>query len=86
MTAPTRDRRHGDPHLRRGGTYSVTLTVTDTNGGTGTVTQPVTVTGPVNDAPTASFTHTESFLKVDVNAGASSDPDGTIAGLRLELW
>ena len=57
------------------GTYSVTLTVTDNQGATGTTTQQVTA----NQAPTASFTHSCTGLTCTFTS-TSSDPDGgTIA-------
>jgi large repetitive protein len=59
------------------GTYTVTLTVTDDRGATGTSSTLVTVAA--NQAPSASFTHAESFMATTVDASASSDPDGTIA-------
>jgi PKD repeat protein len=60
------------------GTYTVTLTVTDNDGGTGQATQPVTVTH-VNGTPTASFTVSCGGLTCSVDASGSSDPDGPIA-------
>jgi PKD repeat protein len=60
------------------GTYTVELTVTDNQGATGVSTQEVTVAA-ANQSPTASFTSAVTNLKVDVNAGASDDPDGTIS-------
>ncbi|HEY0450359.1 PKD domain-containing protein [Actinophytocola sp.] len=63
------------------GPYTVTLTVTDSGGLTGTTTRPVTVaaTPPANVVPTASFTATPTALQVAVDAAASTDSDGTIA-------
>ena len=62
------------------GTYNVTLTVTDNNGATGTVSHSVTVTAPpANVAPTASFTSNCTDLTCSFNASASSDSDGSIS-------
>ena len=64
------------------------LTVTDDDGDTGTVTRSVTVaaTPPPNQPPTAVIgTPTISERTVNVSGSGSTDPDGTIAGLRLEL-
>ncbi|MCU1527461.1 MAG: hypothetical protein JWP75_1224 [Frondihabitans sp.] len=58
------------------GTYTVSLTVTDANGVTGTSSQQVTVAAAV--PPTASFTSTPTNLSVAFDATGSSDPDGTI--------
>lgn len=60
------------------GTYSVTLTVTDSRGVSGAVTQDVTVLA-ANQSPTASFTTSANGMTVAVNGVASSDPDGSIA-------
>lgn len=59
------------------GTYPVTLTVTDDKGLTARASTSVTVVA--NVAPTASFVATPSGLAVEVDAGASSDPDGTVS-------
>jgi PKD repeat protein len=61
-----------------GGTFEVTLTVTDDAGETGSVTRTVTVALP-NVAPTASFTTSPDGLTLGVDGTGSSDPDGTIA-------
>ena len=66
------------------GTYTVTLTVTDNNGLTGTTTKSVTVAPHEIEpqAPSASFTSSPSSPEVGqtvaFDASGSSDPDGTI--------
>ncbi len=61
-----------------GGTYAVTLTVTDSRGLSSSVTRDVSVAAP-NVGPSASFTATATDLDVAVDGRASSDPDGSIA-------
>lgn len=60
------------------GTYAVELTVTDNGGATDVMTSDVTVVTP-NVPPVASFTASVNDLAVSVDAGASSDADGSIA-------
>lgn len=60
------------------GTYSVTLTITDSLGLTSTQIGNVTVERP-NQAPTAAFTTSTSGLTVSANGSGSTDSDGTIA-------
>lgn len=57
------------------GTYAATLTITTANNQTSTRTADVTVG---SQAPNASFSATVHGDTVDFDAGASSDPDGTI--------
>ena len=67
------------------GTYTATLTVTDSNGLTGSANTPVVVAAPtvVNKAPTAVATATPTTgttpLLVTFDASTSSDSDGSIA-------
>lgn len=59
------------------GTRDVTLTVTDDEGRTGSVTVPVAVTRD-NAAPEVAFTASCTFLDCSFDASGSADTDGTI--------
>ena len=66
-----------------GGTYSVTLTVTDDRGGSSSVTRSVVV--PANEAPTASFTSGSNALVASVDGSGSTDADGTVASYTWDF-
>ncbi|MEV8172262.1 PKD domain-containing protein [Microbacterium sp. NPDC077486] len=65
------------------GTYSVKLTVTDSQNLVGSVTKRVVVQG-ANALPTASFTLSASGLTVSADASASTDADGSIRSYRWD--
>ena len=64
------------------GNYTAKLTVTDDSGLTGSVTQLIEVSVPVNQAPTAAFVATPDSgprpLVVGLDGSGSADPDGSI--------
>ncbi|MGE3587478.1 MAG: PKD domain-containing protein [Ilumatobacteraceae bacterium] len=60
-----------------GGTYNVTLTVTDDDGASTPITKPVVVSGPGNVAPVASFTSSCSQLVCSFTS-TSTDSDGQV--------
>ena len=66
------------------GVHSVKLTVTDNRGGKTTVTRAVTTIAP-NVLPTASFTSSVNDLALAVDAGGSSDPDGTLSSYAWDF-
>jgi PKD repeat protein len=66
-----------------GGTYTVTLTVTDDGRSTATTTRSVTVTP--NAVPTAAFTPAVTERTVALDASASGDRDGTVAGYAWDF-
>ena len=59
------------------GTYTVTLTVTDDAGTTGSTTHDVSVVKP-NEPPTAAFTIDCTFLDCTFEGSGSTDTDGTV--------
>jgi PKD repeat protein len=60
------------------GPYTITLTVTDNRGMTGTKTKQVTVAQLPNVNPTAGFTFSCWGLSCDFDGTSSTDPDGSI--------
>ncbi|MCW2527026.1 MAG: wcoG [Pseudonocardiales bacterium] len=62
------------------GTHQVKLTVTDNQGATSSLTQPVvTAAAPVNQVPVAAFAATVNNLTVAFDGSGSTDADGAIA-------
>ncbi|MGY1595206.1 PKD domain-containing protein, partial [Geodermatophilus sp. SYSU D00708] len=69
-----------------GGTYAVTLTVTDDKGATAVASRLVTVApAPPNVAPSAEFTATGKDLGISLDAGRSADTDGSITSYAWEF-
>ncbi|MGB4967519.1 MAG: LamG-like jellyroll fold domain-containing protein, partial [Candidatus Saccharimonadales bacterium] len=66
------------------GTYQVTLTVTDNQGATEDIVQPVTVTAP-NIGPAAAFSVSVTDLVVAFDGSASADPDGSIVSYAWDF-
>jgi len=83
-TGPTASANYTSP-----GTYTVTLTVTDNRGATGTATKQIVVTGAANIPPTAVITTVSVAgiipLTVNLSGGNSSDADGSIATYAWDL-
>jgi PKD repeat protein len=69
------------------GTYTVSLTVTDNLGATGTLAGTVTVAAPPpgNQSPVAVWSSTVDGLSVSFDGSGSSDPDGSIVSYAWDF-
>jgi PKD repeat protein len=81
--SPTSTAAKPSHHFPAVATYNVTLTVTDNDATTGTVTKPVTMVA--NASPTAVFTSSVNKLVVSFNGSGSSDSDGTVASYAWDF-
>ena len=66
------------------GSYNVTLTVTDNDGGTNALTKTVTV-GGANQPPTVVWSSSVSGLVATFSSAGTTDADGTVAGLSWDF-
>jgi len=67
-----------DLTFQQGGTYSITLTIKDSNNQTATLTKEIVLNQPPKAAFTVSPTQGFAPLTVKLNASSATDPDGSI--------
>jgi PKD repeat protein len=70
---------------RSGGTFTVTLSVTDDRVGSGSISQDITVADPPNVGPSAAASASCTLLDCAFDGGTSFDPDGDVVSYEWDF-